>query len=531
MKPFLILCGAAYTLTAQVSYERIAAAGTEPATWLTYSGGYAGHRYSPLSRINRENVARLRTAWIYQTNDLNPFEASPIVADGVMFLSEPPSNASALDLRTGRPLWIYRRPLPGDIGVCCGQVNRGVAVLDERVFLGTLDAHLLALDAKSGHLLWDTQVADYKSGYTITVAPLALKDKVIVGISGGEYGIRGFIDAYDAKSGARLWRFWTVPGRGEPGHETWEGDSWKTGSAGTWMTGSYDPGLNLLYWGTGNPGPDYNGEGRRGDNLYSDSLLGLDASSGKLKWHFQFTPHDTHDWDANHVPVLLDAVFQGRPRKLVAVANRNGFFYLLDRQTGEFLLGRQFGRQNWAKGLDERGRPMQVPGMEPRPEGSTVYPGVHGATNWNSPSYSPDTRLFYVAVREEGTVFYRATAEYRAGSYFSAGGMRGIPGVEPSGSIQALDPLTGEQRWEFPLHSPPWAGVLSTAGGLVFSGTSEGNFFALDAASGKPLWDFQTGAPVYAAPMSYEFEGRQYIAVAAGRSLMAFTIDSGLQSK
>jgi alcohol dehydrogenase (cytochrome c) len=288
------------------------------------------------------------------------------------------------------------------------------------------------------------------------------------------------------------------------------------------MTGSYDPDLNLIYWGTGNPGPDYNGESRPGDNLYSASLLAIGASDGKLKWHFQFTPHDTHDWDSNHVPVLLDALFHGKPRKLVAVADRKGFFYLLDRITGEFLLGREFGKQNWAKGLDGRGHPIAV-SSEPKPEGTLVYPGVHGATNWNSPSYSQATRLFYVAVREEGTIFYRATAEYRAGSYFSAGGMRGIAGVEPSGSIQALDPLTGERRWQFPLHSPPWAGLLSTAGGLVFGGTNEGNFFALDAATGKPLWDFQTGGTVYAAPIAYQFEGREYIAVAAGRSLIVFT--------
>jgi len=524
MRTLLVLCWAGFTLTAQVGYERIAAADSEAGAWLTYSGDYAGHRYSALKRIDRGNVTRLRPAWIYQTNDLNPFEATPIVADGVMYISEPPSNAAALDLRTGRPIWVFRRALPSDVSVCCGQVNRGVAVLGDRVYLGTLDAHLLALDAKTGHLLWDTRVADYRAGYSITVAPLAIEGKVITGISGGEYGIRGFVDAYDAKSGERIWRFWTVPGPGEAGRQTWDGDSWKTGSAATWVTGSYDPALNLLYWGTGNPGPDYNGEGRRGDNLYSASLLALDASSGKLKWYFQFTPHDTHDWDANHVPVLIDAPFQGKPRKLVAVANRNAFFYLFDRQTGEYLLGLPYAKQVWAKGLDEHGRPIVNPATEPTPEGSSLYPGLHGATNWNSPSYSRDTGLLYVAAREEGTVFYRATAEYKPGSYFSAGGMRGIAGVEPSGSIKALDPLTGEQRWDFPLHSPPWAGVLSTAGGLVFSGTNEGNFFALDAANGKALWDFQAGGPVYAAPISYEFEGRQYVAVAAGRSLLAFTV-------
>jgi len=507
-----LLLGMAWALAAQ------------PGGWPTYSGDYGGHRYCGLGAIDRGNVSRLRPAWIYQTNDLNPFEATPIVAGGVMYLSEPPSNAAALDLRTGRPVWQFRRAVPSDVGVCCGQVNRGVALLDGRVFLGTLDAHLLALDAATGHLLWDVKVADYQQGYSITVAPLALGDRVIVGVSGGEYGIRGLLDAYDARTGKRLWRFWTVPGPGEPGHETWAGDSWKTGSAATWVTGSYDASANLLYWGTGNPGPDYNGEGRAGDNLYAESLLALDAATGRLKWHFQFTPHDTHDWDANHVPVLIDAAWKGRPRRLAAVANRNGFFYLFDRETGEYLLGKPYARQSWASGLDERGRPIALPGTEPRPEGTVVYPGIHGATNWNSPSYSPETGLLYVAVREEGTVFYRATAEYKPGSYFSAGGMRGIPGVEPAGSIEALDPLTGERRWEFPLHSPPWAGVMSTAGGLVFGGTNEGNLFALDAASGAPLWDFQAGAPVYAAPVCYESGGRQFIAVTAGHGLLAFAI-------
>jgi alcohol dehydrogenase (cytochrome c) len=385
MKLPAILCGLVCILTAQ------------PGSWPTYSGRYDGRRYSPLKGIDRANVARLRPAWIYQTADLNPFEATPIVSGGVMYISEPPSHAAAIDLRTGRPIWMFRRSVPSDVGVCCGQVNRGVAMAGDRVFLGTLDAHLLALDAKTGHLLWDRTVADYKSGYSITAAPLTVKGAIIVGISGGEYGIRGFIDAYDAKSGDRLWRFWTVPAPGEAGHETWAGDSWKTGSAATWVTGSYDPALNLIYWGTGNPGPDYNGDIRGGDNLYSASLLALDVATRKLKWHFQFTPHDTHDWDANHVPVLIDGVFRDRPRKVVAVANRNGFFYLLDGRTGEFLLGRPYARQTWAKGLDDKGRPVLAPNIEPKAEGTVVYPGLHGATNWNSPSYSPETRLLYVA--------------------------------------------------------------------------------------------------------------------------------------
>lgn len=493
--------------------------------WLTYSGDFSGQRHSDLKKIDRTNVAKLRPQWMYQTNDLNQFEVTPIVAGGVMYISEPPSNAAALDLHTGRPLWMYRRTVPADVHVCCGQVNRGVALLGETVFLGTLDAHLIALDAKTGHVLWDTTVADYKVGYSITVAPLALKDKIIVGMSGGEYGVRGFLDAYDPKTGKRLWRFWTVPGPGEAGHETWAGDSWKTGSAATWVTGSYDANLNLIYWGTGNPGPDYDGDVRKGDDLYSDSLLALDASTGKLKWHFQFTPNDTHDWDSTLTPVLIDTQFGGRARKLVAAANRNGFFYVLDRETGEFLVGKPFAKEIWATELDARGRPMVIPGTAPTPQGVPMYPGVHGGTNYMSPSYSPETGLFYVASRQEPTSYYRATPEFTVGTYYVAGGNRGVPGVEPSGAIKALDPKTGEVRWEFPLHSPPWSGVLSTAGGLVFGGTAEGNVFALDAATGKPLWDFQTGATVASNPISYELDGKQYVALAAGRALIAFGVE------
>ena len=522
--PLLLLCAA--TLSAQIPYDRIAKASSEPGSWLTYSGDYSGHRYSALKQIDRTNVARIKPAWMYQTNDLNQFEVTPIVADGVMYISEPPSNAAALDLRTGRPIWMFRRANASDVRVCCGQVNRGLAMLGDTVFLDTLDAHLIALDAKTGRVRWDVVVADYKAGYSMTVAPLALKDKIIVGMSGGEYGVRGFLDAYDPASGKRLWRFWTVPGPGEAGHETWSGDSWKNGSAATWTTGTYDPALNLIYWGTGNPGPDYDGNIRKGDNLYSDSLLAIDADTGKLKWHFQFTPHDTHDWDSTSVPVLLDAPVRGSPRKLVAFANRNGFFYVLDRTSGEFLLGKAYGKTSWAKGLDDRGRPIVVPGFEqPPPEGRNTYPGVHGSTNWMSPSFDASQQLFYIPTREEGTVYYHATADFHEGTYYTAGGIRGIPNVEPSGSIQALDPATGQQRWEFPLHSPPWAGVLSTAGGLLFGGTTEGNVFALDSSTGKPLWDFQAGASVASGPMSYEFEGKQYIVITAGRALIAFTLE------
>jgi alcohol dehydrogenase (cytochrome c) len=352
-----------------------------------------------------------------------------------------------------------------------------------------------------------------------------VKDKVIVGIAGAEYGIRGFLDAYDAKTGKRAWRFYTIPGPGEPGNETWSGDSWKTGGAPTWVTGAYDPESNLVYWGTGNPSPDMIGDDRQGDNLYSDSLLALDADTGKLKWHFQFTPHDVLDMDANQVPVLLDANFHGRPRKLVLFANRNGFYYILDRLAGEFLVGKQFARQNWASGLDERGRPIFNPAAVPSPEGALVYPDDDGTANWFSPSFDPQTGLFYQNVREKGAIQKRTHASYEPGHLFMGANRLPIPGEEPWGALRALDWQTGEKRWEFRVHTPPWCGVLSTAGGLVFSGTMEGDFFALDAATGKLLWRIQTGGAIWSNPISYVSEGKQYIVVCAGSSLIAFSVE------
>ncbi len=511
-------------LAAQVSYERILRADADPGNWLTYSGTYNSQRYSRLAQITPANVGRLRPVWTYQVSDLNKFETSPLVVDGIIYITEPPSNVTTLDVRTGRPLWTYRRRIPPDIRVCCGQVNRGAAVLDDTVLVGTLDAHLVALDARTGSVRWDVAVADYKSGYSITAAPVAIKDKVIVGVAGGEFGVRGLLDAYEARTGRRVWRFWTIPGPGEPGSETWAGDSWKSGAATTWLTGSFDPELNLIYWGTGNPGPDYNGDARSGDNLYSDSVVALDADTGRLKWHFQFTPHDVNDWDSNQIPVLVDE--PGADRKLLVTANRNGFYYVLDRITGKFLTGREFAHQTWAKGLDNRGRPIRLPDTAPSVQGTPLYPGVHGGTNWFSPSFSPETRLFYVAVREEPTSFYKGPATYRPGALFTGGSFRGVRRVEPTGSIKALEVTTGVMRWEFKLHSPPWGGLLSTAGGLVFGGTSEGYFFALDAATGKPLWRFPTGAPIFANPVSFLSDGKQHVAIAAGRALFVFALDA-----
>jgi alcohol dehydrogenase (cytochrome c) len=523
MKSLVLLILAAGVSMAQVSYERILRAGSEPGAWLTYSGAYDARRYSPLAQITRDNVGSLKPAWMHQIFSRAKFEATPLVFDGALYLAEPPSDVTALDLKTGRPLWSYRRAIPDGVAACCGQVNRGVAALGDQIFIGTIDAHLVALDRKSGRLKWDVTVADYKTGYTITAAPLAVKDKIIVGIAGAEYGVRGFLDAYDAASGKRVWRFWTTPAPGEPGNETWSGDSWKTGGATTWLTGSYDPEANLLYWGTGNPGPDYIGDVREGDNLYSDCVIAVDADSGKLKWHFQFIPHDVNDIDANQIPVLLDAVYRGKPRKLMLFANRNAFYYVLDRITGEFLSARPFARQNWTKGLDARGRPIPNPATVPSAEGAVVYPDDDGSANWHSPSYSPQTGLFYQNVRELGGIYFRTEANYEPGKVFTGAARRKIPNEEGWGALRALDALTGETRWEFKVHTPPWSGILSTAGRLVFSGTMEGDFFALDAESGKLLWRFRTGGPIWAAPISFLSEGKQYVAVAAGGALMMFS--------
>ena len=511
-------------LSAQVSYQRIANADGEPGSWLTYSGNYTATRFSSLNQVNTGNVKKLAPVWIYQVkNSTAPFECTPLVADKVMYISEPPSTVTALDLVTGRKIWTYSPDIPKDVKFLgFGPVNRGVALLDNHVYIGTLNAHLICLDAKSGTVKWNVTIADNKLGYAITSAPVAVDGKIIIGISGGEAGIRGFLDAYNAKTGKLEWRLYTIPGKGEPGNETWQGDSWKTGGAPTWVPGSYDKDLNLIYWGIGNPAPDWNGDNRKGDNLYSCSVLAINATTGKMAWYFQFTPHDTHDWDANQVPVLLDINIKGKQRKVLATANRNGFYYVLDRKTGEFLAGAAYAKQTWAKGLDAKGRPIVIPGKEPTEKGNLVYPSLQGATNWYSPSFSKLTGLFYVAVREMGSLYFKKEVDYKPGEYFMGGGEQLLPGDNAYGAVKALDAATGETKWTFKLQSPPWSGVLATAGGLVFGGTIEGNFFALDAATGKSKWQFQTGGQIISNPMSFSVNGQQRIAIATGNSLIVF---------
>jgi alcohol dehydrogenase (cytochrome c) len=507
----------------QVPFERISHAESEPGNWLTYSGNYQSHRYSSLTEINKANISNLKPIWVFQMREPGKVETSPIVVDGIIYLTESGRVVTALDGRTGRPLWRYQRTVPTGIVTCCGMVNRGVAVLDDAIFFGTIDAHLVALDMHTGKLRWDVTIADYKKGNYITVAPLAVKDEIIVGISGGDAGIRGFLDSYDSKSGKRLWRFWTVPESGEEGTKTWEGDSWKRGGAATWVTGSYDPSLNLIYWGTGNPWPDLNGDDRKGDNLYSSSVLAIDADTGKLRWHFQFTPHDTHDWDANQIPVLIDEPINGHTRKLLVEANRNAFYYVLDRETGAFLQGMPYVKQTWAKGLDARGRPIRLPNTDPSSDGKLIYPGFGGGTTWFSPSYNPHTKLFYVQTQENyGQVYYKMKTEDPTGHVFESGSMQSLIGVEWPGVVKALEAETGKVRWEFKLQASSSGGLLSTAGDVVFGGTYEGYFFALDANSGQPLWHFQTGGRIGANPITFLVDGKQYIAVAAGQSLFVF---------
>ena len=374
--------------------------------------------------------------------------------------------------------------------------------------MATLDAHVIALDAKTGNVVWDVATADYRQAYTFTVAPLAIKNEVIVGVSGGEYGVRGFVDAYDATTGKRVWRFNTVPGPDEAGHETWDGDSWKTGGAPAWITGSYDPQLNLIFWPTGNPATSNFGGERKGDNLYSNSMLALDADTGKLRWYFQFTPHDVHDYEQAQIPVLIDSDWNGKPRKLLLLANRSGFFYVLDRTNGEFLSAKPFGQVNWTKGIGADGKPIPQANGSGKKEGERICPGALGMTNWYSPSYSPQTNLFYVATSNECDIFTSAPQKYRTGHDFLGSVYVPDPVERPRGALKALDPLSGAIKWEFPYFSNPNGGALSTAGGIVFGGDSDGNFLALDAKNGKDLWHVQLGAAIYSTAICFEMDGR-----------------------
>ena len=509
-----------------VTWERLLNAADEPENWLMYSGTFDSQRFSRLDQVHTRNVHELELKWTYQIPQIDLAETVPLVVDGVMFITESPSNVVAVDATTGRPFWRYDHELPEDLRICCGRNNRGVSILDETLYMSTLDAHLLAIDARTGNLVWNREVADHRAGYSKTAAPLVVKDQVVTGIAGGEFGIRGFLDSYNAKTGEQEWRAWTIPGPDHPDNQSWAGDSWRTGGSPTWITGSYDPDLNLVYWGTGNPGPDWNGDVRLGDNLYADSALALNGDTGEMEWYFQFTPHDVHDWDAIQVPILADIMYEGAMRKVMMWANRNAFYYTLDRETGEFLVGKPFAKQTWAAGLDENGRPIRLPDTFPTPEGVVVAPMVIGGTNWWSPAYSPQTGLFYVNAIDGENEYFIRDEEYQEGDQFTGGGIEfNRPIEEYQSAIRALDPTTGDRRWEFPIQALSSAGILTTAGDLVFSGGADGYVFALNASTGEPLWHIGLGRSVKGAPITYAVDGQQYVTLAAGNVVYTFGLD------
>ncbi len=511
-----------------VTYNEILHADQHPQNWLTYSGNYSSWRYSELKQVNTSNVNQLKMQWVYQLSHQGIFESSPIVVGGIMYVTEPPTTVTALDVHTGRPIWTWTAKLPRNLlTIGLFPTNRGVAILGNTVYVATIDAHLVALDAKTGAVKWSVEVGMNSKGVAITQAPLALDGKIIVGMGGGEAGLRGFIDAYDAKTGKRLWRLYTVPTPGEPGVNTWEGDSWKYGGATTWNTGSYDPETNTIFWGTGNPAPDWNGDARKGDNLYSCSLLAINADTGKMKWYFQFSPHETHDWDSAEPPILFDAKIDGKMRHLVAQANRNAFYYVLDRDTGKFITGQPFAKQTWAKGLSPSGRPIEEPNNEPTLKGNLIYPSITGAVNFTSPSYSPLTGYVYVNTREQGAYYYKGNPTMEPANprdIGGGGGQKVIGGDKAYSAVRALEATTGDRKWQFKMVGDSWTGTLATAGNLVFCADAEGNFFALDAATGKPLWHVQLGNSLRANPITYEVDGKQYVEAAAGNSIFTFSL-------
>lgn len=491
-----------------------------PANWLHYNGSYDSRRHSPLDQINLTTVEALTPKWIFHVPGASHLQSVPIVVDGVMYVTQP-NEIYALDARSGRKIWEYRR-----VSSRLKGPNRGVAVWGDKVYFTTPDAHLVALNAASGNVIWETKIAEASDGYWSPAAPMVANGKVIAGIAPGDHGLNGFLDAYDATTGERLWRFNSIPKPGEPGNETWAGDSWKSAGGNTWLTGSYDPELNLLYWGIGNPAPDFNGDVRMGDNLYTECVVALDLDTGKLKWYFQFTPHDTMDWDAVEIPVLVDAVYQGKMRKLMAHADRNGFYYLLDRVTGKFLAGAPFVHQmNWATGLTAEGRPIRIPGIEPSLKGTKVCPAATGATNWMSPAYSTQTGLFYVVALEGCGMANKSTETFRPGGFqFRAGGDVNLKDDSWKVYVRALDLTTGKLKWESERvgSTSIGGGLLSTAGGLIFSGEVNGQFVALDAKSGKPVWHFNTGQAITSQPMTYSVQGKQHIALTAASDVISF---------
>jgi alcohol dehydrogenase (cytochrome c) len=528
----------AHPIAGGVSYERLVKANAEPHNWLMYWGNYHGTHYSPLTQITPNNVTRLKAAWSFPILGGNSvLEATPLVVDGVMYTtgSGSPATVTALDARTGRQIWRWTRQQKIVNPYEINPFARGVAILGNRIFVGTLDGFLIALDARTGQPLWEAEVVDTMEGSSITSPPLVLKDMVITGMTGGEYATRGFLEAYDAATGKRRWRFYTIPGPGEFGNDTWKGDSWKTGGGPTWLTGSFDPDLNLIYWAVGNPAPEFDRAARgEMDNLYSNSVVALDADTGKVKWYYQFTPDDGHDWDSVQDMVLVDRVWRGQQRKLLLHADRNGHFYVLDRTNGTFLSGTPFVYQNWNAGFTETGRPQPVPGSNSTPTGSfLVYPTLGGATNFQAPSYSSTTGWLYLVFAEGGQQYFSSPQPITRGQqYLGRGRAAGPPPARgpnqpaPNTGIKALDPETGKTMWSYPLYQGSLTnGVLATGGNVLFVSARDGNLIALDAKTGKYLWHYQTGGNHAASPLSYAVDNKQYVALAAGNVVFSFALE------
>ena len=491
--------------------------------WLTYAGTYSGWRYSPLTQITADNAKNIVPKWVYHVPNARRLQSSPIVYKGVLYVTST-NSVYALDARTGRLIWQYADPRAQK-----GGVNRGAAIWDGKIYFTTSDNYLVALDRNTGGVIFNKKFADINLGTTSTSAPFAAKGRIIVGSAGGDSGMRGFIMALSADTGETLWKTYTVPARGEKGSETW-GDLIEWGGGAAWLSGTYDPDLNTLYWTTGNPWPDYNADVRPGDNLYTCSLLALDLDTGKMKWHFQFTPHDTHDWDAQSWPVLLDTEIRGQKRKVVLHATRNGVFYALDRVTGEFRRANQLiDKGTWAKGIDDKGRPILNPNSDPTPEGNWVCPSVKGATNWMGQSYNPGTGLLYVLTLEQCGMYYRSAQKPEPMKNFSGGGA-----TEEGGQVilRALDPKTGNRVWQYPMTGlgRMWTGTVSTAGGVLFSGDDDGHLVALDVKNGRHLWHFNMGEMLTASPVTYSVDGKQYVAIASATAVFAFGLFEPAQS-
>jgi alcohol dehydrogenase (cytochrome c) len=514
-------------LRPEESFGRVAR--PAPGEWPTYNGNLSGNRFSPLNQIHAGNVEHLAPQWMFTLpGSTRALEVTPVVADGVMYVTAV-NEVYALDARSGREIWHYSRPRSqGLAGDAASGINRGVAVLGDRIFTVSDNAHLFALHRLTGQLLWDVVMADSRQNYGSTSAPLVVNDLVIAGVSGGDEGVRGFLDAYRASTGEHVWRFWTIPAPGEPGSETWKGRAIEHGCGTTWLTGSYDPDANLLYWPTGNPCPDYNGDERVGDNLYTSSVLALDPATGKLKWYYQFTPHDLHDWDATETLVLVDAPFHGQPRKLLLQPNRNGFFYVLDRLSGRVLLAEPFvKRLTWASGIGPDGRPKLLPDNDPTIEGRLSCPSVAGAANWPSSAYYPATGLLYMFAEESCNIYTKNNEWWEAGKSFYGGGTRRPPPGSDGGKyMKAIDIQTGKTAWEIADVGGGilGSGLMATGGGLIFYGDGGGAFIAADARSGKLLWHFNTGQTWKAGPMTYLVDNKQYVGIAAGNTILAFAL-------